>query len=164
MPLLCAYGLIGNWESLAATFGLPVYGGAPSQRDRSQRATQATAVAEACPAFILDRSDIIRRPRRDSNAQPTDSKSGALSIELRGRFAPSIADFGRIRACPALFGEEEEDAVLLCQVLGLIVIPMGNHVVCPVERGLDRRWQVVSWRVWRVGDAVDPMDFGIARR
>jgi DNA polymerase-3 subunit epsilon len=26
-----------------------------------------------------------RRPRRDSNTQPTDSKSGALSIELRGR-------------------------------------------------------------------------------
>ena len=26
-----------------------------------------------------------RRPRRDSNAQPTDSKSGTLSIELRGR-------------------------------------------------------------------------------
>ncbi len=24
-------------------------------------------------------------PRRDSNAEPTDSKSGALSIELRGR-------------------------------------------------------------------------------
>ena len=26
-----------------------------------------------------------RRPRGDSNAQPTDSKSGTLSIELRGQ-------------------------------------------------------------------------------
>ena len=26
-----------------------------------------------------------RRPRRDSNAQPADSKSDALSVELRGR-------------------------------------------------------------------------------
>jgi integrase len=28
----------------------------------------------------------LRRPRRDSNSQPTDSKSGALSIELRGQY------------------------------------------------------------------------------
>ena len=34
---------------------------------------------------ILPFALCFRRPRRDSNAQPTDSKSGTLSIELRGR-------------------------------------------------------------------------------
>ncbi len=29
-------------------------------------------------------------PRRDSNPQPTDSKSGTLSIELRGHFVPRL--------------------------------------------------------------------------
>jgi hypothetical protein len=32
-----------------------------------------------------------RRPRRDSNAQPSDSKSGTLSIELRGRVRHNYA-------------------------------------------------------------------------
>ena len=31
-------------------------------------------------------STILVRPRRGSNSQPTDSKSGTLSIELRGRY------------------------------------------------------------------------------
>jgi hypothetical protein len=31
----------------------------------------------------------VRCPRRDSNPQPTDSKSGALSIELLGRETPT---------------------------------------------------------------------------
>ena len=36
-------------------------------------------------ATLVDRDwQDERRPRRDSNPQPTDSKSGALSIELRG--------------------------------------------------------------------------------
>ncbi len=34
---------------------------------------------------VLERyTPTYRRPRGDSNAQPTDSKSGALSIELQG--------------------------------------------------------------------------------
>ena len=46
-----------------------------------------------------------RRPRRDSNAQPADSKSVALSIELRGRdYAPATDRKGRMWFRPEPFG------------------------------------------------------------
>jgi hypothetical protein len=48
--------------------------GGPLEGDSKRRLHIATSAAI-----------INRRPRRDSNAQPTDSKSGALSIELRGQ-------------------------------------------------------------------------------
>jgi hypothetical protein len=40
----------------------------------------------------------IWRPRRDSNSQPTDSKSGALSIELRGQLMDGIISL-RLKQC-----------------------------------------------------------------
>jgi hypothetical protein len=43
-----------------------------------------TEVGNSLMHVIADQVPIFRRPRRDSNPQPTDSKSGALSIELRG--------------------------------------------------------------------------------
>ncbi len=45
-------------------------------------------ISRAKPPHTGDNWSLYRqiwRPRRDSNSQPTDSKSGALSIELRGR-------------------------------------------------------------------------------
>ena len=43
----------------------------------------------------------LRRPRRDSNAQPADSKSVALSIELRGRVGPPDLETKKPDGSPA---------------------------------------------------------------
>jgi hypothetical protein len=69
---------------------------------------------------------IYKRPRRDSNSQPTDSKSGALSIELRGqsarlylRTAPNIllTRVGRILLSCNLMFEGVTDRRLFGQVV-----------------------------------------------
>ena len=53
-----------------------------------------------------DQNDRHRwRPRRDSNSEPTDSKSGALSIELRGQGYKTAISGGK-RMKSAIYGGE----------------------------------------------------------
>ena len=55
----------------------------------------AVAPAQCLPANTQKQgktADLIRRPRRGSNAQPPDSKSVTLSIELRGRASEIILE------------------------------------------------------------------------
>jgi hypothetical protein len=53
--------------------------------------TIAVGARRAANGVFLERNPVyLRRARRDSNPQPTDSKSGALSIELRARLRPQL--------------------------------------------------------------------------
>ena len=59
---------------------IPVPGPRSSvEKTRSPRPLRGLAMTKECNAMTK------KHPRGDSNAQPTDSKSGTLSIELRGR-------------------------------------------------------------------------------
>ena len=87
-----------NYQDLSTTKTFPT-----SEEDANQQieshffktAVKKDSVSSKEPLSAIFRWRIglhrqIWRPRRDSNSQPSDPKSDALSIELRGRFVKQV--------------------------------------------------------------------------
>lgn len=102
-------GWVLNGNSKATKWGCVVRGSAPH--------------TPRCGGGILPQIGICRRPRRDSNAQPTDSKSGALSIELRGRVKrPNFTIIRPVFYLLLTCGLQRADALMLYWTWFLVVL------------------------------------------
>ena len=88
------------------------------------------------------------RPRRDSNPQPTDSKSGTLSIELRGRVTNYTADGVFLGFFAYMWGSflvsSDDTEAFWCNRCNCVELNGGNDLIHYLCNMILHAWNQVS--------------------